>query len=191
MIDRSLSLLRAQVNNPFLDLVFQPPPVERFALRKSFKGHLNSVSAVAYHPRKVGYITSLRSFTVNLTLCHDTFSTPRTDLRGALSLRHFAKHTKGELQDQANFVAHLPSVRALDLHCARIGQAILATVSDDETWKVWSVPNCDLLMSGEGHRDWVSSVSFHPQGTMIATGAGDNTIKIWDFLQVGVSPESK
>lgn len=43
-----------QVENPFMDLVFQPPTVERFALRKSFKGHLNSVSAVAFHPRKVG-----------------------------------------------------------------------------------------------------------------------------------------
>ncbi|CAN0595248.1 unnamed protein product, partial [Ectocarpus sp. 12 AP-2014] len=44
---------------------------------------------------------------------------------------------------------------------------IVATVSDDETWKVWSVPNCDLLMSGEGHRDWVSGVAFHPHGTML------------------------
>ncbi|CAM9713984.1 unnamed protein product [Scytosiphon promiscuus] len=101
------------VENPFMDLLFQPPTVERFALRKSFKGHLNSVSAVAFHPRK----------------------------------------------------------------------AIVATVSDDETWKVWSVPNCDLLMSGEGHRDWVSGVTFHPHGTMLATSAGDNTVKIWDFLQ--------
>ncbi|CAN0403701.1 unnamed protein product, partial [Hapterophycus canaliculatus] len=96
-----------------MDLLFQSPNVERFALRKSFKGHLNSVSAVAFHPRK----------------------------------------------------------------------AIVATVSDDETWKVWSVPNCDLLMSGEGHRDWVSGVTFHPHGTMLATSAGDNTVKIWDFLQ--------
>ncbi|CAM9861698.1 unnamed protein product, partial [Ectocarpus sp. 8 AP-2014] len=70
-----------------------------------------------------------------------------------------------------------------------IQQAIVATVSDDETWKVWSVPNCDLLMSGEGHRDWVSGVAFHPHGTMLATSAGDNTVKIWDFLQAvwGVS----
>lgn len=47
-------LIALQVENPFLDLAFQPPTVERFALRKSFKGHLNSVSAVAFHPRKVG-----------------------------------------------------------------------------------------------------------------------------------------
>lgn len=63
-------------------------------------------------------------------------------------------------------------------------KAIIATVSDDETWKVWSVPNCDLLMSGEGHRDWISGVAFHPHGTMLATSAGDNTVKLWDFLQV-------
>lgn len=63
-------------------------------------------------------------------------------------------------------------------------QAIVATVSDDQTWKVWSVPNCDLLMSGEGHRDWISCVTFHHHGTMLATGAGDNTVKIWDFLKV-------
>ena len=72
--------------------------------------------------------------------------------------------------------ATLPSVFPL--------KAIIATVSDDETWKVWSVPNCDLLMSGEGHRDWISGVAFHPHGTMLATSAGDNTVKIWDFLQV-------
>lgn len=70
---------------------------------------------------------------------------------------------------------------------ARTQQAIVATVSDDETWKVWSVPNCDLLMSGEGHRDWVSGVDFHPHGTMLATGAGDSTVKVWDILQVHAS----
>ena len=28
---------------------------------------------------------------------------------------------------------------------------ILATGSDDTTWKLWSVPGGDLIMSGEGH----------------------------------------
>lgn len=30
----------------------------------------------------------------------------------------------------------------------------------------------------------MSGVAFHPHGTMLATSAGDNTVKIWDFLQV-------
>ena len=38
-----------------------------------------------------------------------------------------------------------------------------------------------LQMSGTGHSDWISSVDFHPTGQMLATGAGDATVKIWDI----------
>jgi sperm-associated antigen 16 protein len=69
-----------------LTQVFDPPPVERFLLKKTFRGHLNSVAALAFHPRK----------------------------------------------------------------------PVFATVSDDETWKLWSMPACDLIMSGEGHTDWLA-----------------------------------
>lgn len=99
------------VSNPFSELSFSPPAVERFSLRKTHKAHMNSVAAVAFHPRK----------------------------------------------------------------------SIIATGSDDETWKIWSVPDCELIMSGEGHRNWIASVAFHPQGTCLATGSGDSTVKIWDF----------
>jgi WD40 repeat protein len=40
----------------------------------------------------------------------------------------------------------------------------LATASDDLTWKIWSIPNGELIMSGEGHKDWVSGIDFHPRG---------------------------
>mmetsp|Transcript_10433 Transcript_10433/g.24305 ORF Transcript_10433/g.24305 Transcript_10433/m.24305 type:complete len:513 (+) Transcript_10433:393-1931(+) len=101
------------VVNPYAELEFDAPPVDRFQLRKTFRGHLNSVAAVAFHPRK----------------------------------------------------------------------PILATVSDDQTWKLWSVPDCDLIMSGEGHRDWMSGVDFHPEGTHLFTSSGDKTVKVWDFAQ--------
>lgn len=29
---------------------------------------------------------------------------------------------------------------------------ILATASDDKTWKLWHLPAGDLIMCGEGHR---------------------------------------
>lgn len=39
---------------------------------------------------------------------------------------------------------------------------VLVTGSDDRTWKMWSLPRGDLIMSGEGHSDWLSDVDFHP-----------------------------
>merc|ERR1719230_690600 len=96
--------------NPFAELEFEPVAGDRLQLSKTFRGHQNSVSACALHPKK----------------------------------------------------------------------PLLATVSDDETWKLWSVPDCELIMSGEGHRGWVSSVAFHPRGQNLATCAGDNTVTLWD-----------
>eukprot|EP00826_Nyctotherus_ovalis_P054416 TRINITY_DN7124_c0_g1_i10.p1 TRINITY_DN7124_c0_g1~~TRINITY_DN7124_c0_g1_i10.p1 ORF type:complete len:398 (-),score=136.69 TRINITY_DN7124_c0_g1_i10:475-1668(-) len=61
------------------------------------------------------------------------------------------------------------------------GKDIFATASDDSTWKLWTIPQGDLIMCGEGHQDWVSSLAFHPKGLMLATGSGDCSIKVWDI----------
>jgi len=39
----------------------------------------------------------------------------------------------------------------------------------------------ELLMTGVGHSDWISSCDFHPSGNMIVTGAGDATVRLWDL----------
>jgi WD40 repeat protein len=77
------------------------------------------------------------------------------------------------------YQGHLNSIAAVAFHPKN---PVIATVSDDEMWKLWSIPNCELIMSGEGHRDWIAGIEFHPRGTHIATASGDNTIKIWDFV---------
>ena len=43
------------------------------------------------------------------------------------------------------------------------------------------MPSGDLIMSGEGHKDWLSGLQFHPRGSHLATAAGDGTVKLWDF----------
>jgi len=79
---------------------------------------------------------------------------------------------------QKTFKGHLMSVSNCALHPKK---SILATASDDATWKMWDLPNGDLIMSGDGHKDWVAGVNFHPKGTHLASASGDCTVKIWDF----------
>eukprot|EP00741_Cyanophora_paradoxa_P020974 tig00021319_g20248.t1 len=76
------------------------------------------------------------------------------------------------------FKGHTRPISAMALHPKK---AIVATVSDDATWKMWALPNGDLIMSGDGHKDWVAGCDFHPRGTHLATGSGDGTVKVWDF----------
>eukprot|EP00026_Physarum_polycephalum_P005249 Phypoly_transcript_05280.p1 GENE.Phypoly_transcript_05280~~Phypoly_transcript_05280.p1 ORF type:complete len:606 (+),score=91.12 Phypoly_transcript_05280:87-1904(+) len=74
--------------------------------------------------------------------------------------------------------AHTAPITSLAMHPTK---SICVSTSDDATWKMWSLPDCQLIMSGEGHKDWVSDCDFNPKGNMLVTSSGDNTVKIWDF----------
>jgi len=41
-------------------------------------------------------------------------------------------------------------------------KAVLATASDDRTWKLWGLPAGELILTGHGHSDWVAGCDFHP-----------------------------
>lgn len=60
---------------------------------------------------------------------------------------------------------------------------VVATVSDDCTWKIWNMETGEDFLTGEGHKDWISGVDFHPAGSHIVTSGGDNTVKIWDCIK--------
>ncbi|NXJ04542.1 SPG16 protein, partial [Odontophorus gujanensis] len=58
---------------------------------------------------------------------------------------------------------------------------MVVTGSDDRLWKMWALPDGDIITVGEGHTDWVSGCCFHPSGTRLVTSSGDATIRIWDL----------
>jgi hypothetical protein len=74
--------------------------------------------------------------------------------------------------------AHSASVSALAMHPTK---PIVATASDDGLWKMWSLTGGDLIMSGDGHKGWLSGIDFSPAGRQLATCAEDGCVKIWDF----------
>ncbi len=81
-------------------------------------------------------------------------------------------------------LGHVNSISAVAFHPKK---PIVATASDDMSWKIWSLPNAELVMSGEGHTSWISDVAFHPRGAMLATSSDDKTLKLWDFATASCS----
>ncbi|NQT34894.1 caspase family protein, partial [bacterium] len=51
--------------------------------------------------------------------------------------------------------------------------------SVDNTIKLWSITDGRCLKTLKGHEDWVRSVSFSPDGSLLASGSNDHTIKLW------------
>lgn len=103
---------------------------------------------------------------------------PTNDRENPYLKLDFEPMQASSLSLQKTFKGHLLSVSNLAIHPKK---PVIATASDDSTWKLWAMPSGDLIMSGEGHKDWVAGLSFHPLGNQIATASGDSTIKIWDF----------
>jgi WD40 repeat protein len=54
----------------------------------------------------------------------------------------------------------------------------LASVSIDETVRLWRVSNGKLLRTFEGHTDWVNSVAWSPGGDTLAT-ASYKEVRLW------------
>eukprot|EP00462_Mataza_sp_D1_P000217 CAMPEP_0175089666 /NCGR_PEP_ID=MMETSP0086_2-20121207/907_1 /TAXON_ID=136419 /ORGANISM="Unknown Unknown, Strain D1" /LENGTH=611 /DNA_ID=CAMNT_0016362189 /DNA_START=61 /DNA_END=1893 /DNA_ORIENTATION=+ len=78
------------------------------------------------------------------------------------------------------FKGHQMAISGIAIHPTK---PIVATVSDDRTWKMWSIQRGELIMSGDGHKDWVASCDFHPGGSLLATASGDGTVKLWNFVK--------
>lgn len=62
--------------------------------------------------------------------------------------------------DENKFDVLLFYARSVIIHPKK---PVVVTASDDGTWRMWGLPAGDLIMTGDGHKDWVSGLDFHPK----------------------------
>jgi len=104
---------------------------------------------------------------------------PEDDARPNPFLAQEYDEFSSKVSNQRIVKAHEKGIGGMCLHFKK---QILATVSDDCIWKIWNMEDGENILSGEGHKDWLSGVDFHPAGSHLVTSGGDKTIKIWDFI---------
>ena len=60
------------------------------------------------------------------------------------------------------------------------GWGSLASGSYDKTVRVWDAATGIARHTLQGHRDWVRSVAWSPDGASLASGSDDKTVRVWD-----------
>ncbi len=71
---------------------------------------------------------------------------------------------------------HGERIRAIAVHPY---QNIIASASNDGI-RIWNL-NSGLLLSHLEHNDWVESLAFSPDGTILASGSYDAKIRLWEI----------
>ncbi|KAM6421646.1 LOW QUALITY PROTEIN: sperm-associated antigen 16 protein [Rhynochetos jubatus] len=94
----------------------------------------------------------------------------------------------GECKPSNLLKVHDFTVSCLALHPRR---DIVVAGSDDHLWKMWALPDGNIIVTGEGHSDWLSGCCFHPSSTQLVASTEDATVQIRDFSKGGCVPTSE
>eukprot|EP00440_Ansanella_granifera_P067674 gb/GFBE01073412.1/.p1 GENE.gb/GFBE01073412.1/~~gb/GFBE01073412.1/.p1 ORF type:complete len:582 (+),score=142.48 gb/GFBE01073412.1/:1-1746(+) len=105
---------------------------------------------------------------------------PSDDRTNPYANSNFEAASVADMRLSKAFKGHLGAISRIAFH-PKI--PVVATACDDHTFKLWSLPEGQLVLSGEGHKDWVSGIAFHPRGSIVGTTSGDSTVKLWDVAK--------
>lgn len=88
------------------------------------------------------------------------------------------------MSNSSRLEAHTKGIGGMALHMRK---QIIASAGDDCLWKIWNMETNENIMTGEGHRDWISGVDFHPAGSHLVTCGADRSVKVWDFMASSIA----
>ncbi|WP_410676915.1 NB-ARC domain-containing protein [Amycolatopsis sp. cmx-4-68] len=94
-----------------------------------------------------------------------------------------AAHLLAPTQPEHCLVDVLLSRIAHDSHWGLQASAVTASRTHPRLTNQWPLPDLPdptLLRTLTGHIDWVNAVAIAPDGTWLATGSDDGTVKMWD-----------
>jgi len=162
--------------------------------QRTFLGHANGVTAVAFNPDGTRLASGSNDQTVKVwdiatgmevlsltqhtgaatSVCWSRDGNQLVSGSSDKTVRVWDAHTGRQLRVLTGHTGSVTSV------CFSPDDKRIASSSQDRTVKVWDAQNGQQLHSLQGHKDEVSSVAFSPDGKRIASASEDKTLKVWD-----------
>ncbi|CAM6090299.1 unnamed protein product [Calypogeia fissa] len=136
-----------------IDNTPKPSNVQKFALKRTFRGHSVSVSNLVIHPKKPVVVTASDDATWRM------WALPAGDLI-----------MTGE--------GHKDWVAGLSLHPSGMQ---LASSSGDCSVKIWSFEKARCIHTFSDHTQAVWAVAYHDSGAVLGSSSLDHTSRIWDL----------
>ncbi len=131
---------------------------------RTLKGHTDDVWSVSFSPN--GKILASGSYDKTIKLWN---------IKTGQEIRTLKGHTS-----DVNSVSFSPNGKILASDSG--GFVILDTgESKDNFIKLWNMETGREIRTLKGHKSWVNSVVFSPNGKMLASGSRDCTVKLWNI----------